>query len=134
MFLHTGILASLGEPGNTLDDGAASLRTSRDGDLPDPEDAEDHAAVYSVCGGSLADPRTRRRYRGSFTVEASLLLIMILLILAYIMGLAGKSHEAVKSEAAQFEAEALIHEEERFVPRDLIRLCQFIEVWIPKKE
>ena len=59
---------------------------------------------------------------------------MILLTLAFVMGQARRNHRAVLSEAQRFEAEALQHEEERFVPRDLIRLCQFIEVWIPPGE
>ena len=60
--------------------------------------------------------------------------MIILLVLALVMGLAVKHYRAVLDEAREFEAEAVLHEEERFVPRDLIRLCQFIEVWIPKKE
>ncbi len=61
-------------------------------------------------------------------------MIIILLVLAFVMGTARRSHEAVRNEAWRFEEEALRHEEERFVPRDLIRLCQFIEVWVPGKE
>ena len=55
----------------------------------------------------------------------------VLLILAAVMGLARKNGQAVSAQAQDYAAEA--QAEERFVPRDLIRLCQFIEVWIPPK-
>ncbi len=61
-------------------------------------------------------------------------MVTVLLILAFVMGQARRNHQAVLAEAQRFEAEALQHEAERFIPRDLIRLCQFIEVWIPPKE
>ena len=56
----------------------------------------------------------------------------ILLTSAGVMGAAGRSGDAVRAQARRYEAEDTAREEDRFVPRDLIRLCQFIEVWIPK--
>lgn len=55
----------------------------------------------------------------------------ILLLLAAVMGLARRNGQAVSGQARCYAAEA--QAEDRFVPRDLIRLCQFIEVWIPPK-
>ena len=55
----------------------------------------------------------------------------VLLILAGVMGLARRNGQAVSREAQRYAAE--VQAGERFVPRDLIRLCQFIEVWIPPK-
>ncbi len=69
--------------------------------------------------------------KGRFTVEAALLLSIILLVLAFIMRLGLKNREIILTQAAQYEAE-LAAEQDRFVPRDLIRLCQFIEVWFPQ--
>lgn len=55
----------------------------------------------------------------------------VLLLLAGVMGLARRNGPAVSRQAYRYAAE--VQAEERFVPRDLIRLCQFIEVWIPPK-
>ena len=55
----------------------------------------------------------------------------VLLLLAAVMGLARRNAQAVSTQAQHYAAE--VREEDRFVPRDLIRLCQFIEVWIPKR-
>jgi len=52
-------------------------------------------------------------------------------VLAFIMRLGLKNREIILTQAAQYEAE-LAAEQDRFVPRDLIRLCQFIEVWFPQ--
>ena len=57
----------------------------------------------------------------------------VLLILAGVMGLARRDQQAVISEARRIETEAADKAQGRFIPRDLIRLCQFIEVWIPPK-
>ena len=54
----------------------------------------------------------------------------VLLLLAGVMGLARKNAQAVSAQAQRYAAE--VRAEDRFVPRDLIRLCQFIEVWVPK--
>ena len=55
----------------------------------------------------------------------------VLLILAGVMGLARRNGQAVSRRAQQYTAE--VRAEDAFTPRDLIRLCQFIEVWIPPK-
>lgn len=134
MFLHPCFLAPLGEPFVSDADSPSAVRGPGDGHCAVSAQTEDLAPVYPFCRGGVSDLGGGRRHRGSFTVEASLLLVIILLVLALVMGLAVKHHRAVLDEAREFEAEAVLHEEERFVPRDLIRLCQFIEVWIPKKE
>ena len=54
----------------------------------------------------------------------------VLLLLAGVMGLARKNAQAVSIQAQRYAAE--VRAEDRFVPRDLIRLCQFIEVWVPR--
>ncbi len=57
----------------------------------------------------------------------------VLLLLAGVMGLARRNQKAVSTLAVRYEVQAGMPGDERFVPRDLIRLCQFIEVWIPPK-
>ena len=55
----------------------------------------------------------------------------VLLLLAAVMGSARRNAQAVSGQARQYATEEAA--EDRFTPRDLIRLCQFIEVWIPPK-
>lgn len=64
-------------------------------------------------------------------MEAAVIMTTVLLLLAAVMGLARRNGEAISRQAAQYAAEA--QAEDRFTPRDLIRLCQFIEVWVPPK-
>ena len=55
----------------------------------------------------------------------------VLLLLAGVMGLARRNGQAVSGQAQRYTAE--VRAEDPFTPRDLIRLCQFIEIWIPPK-
>lgn len=64
-------------------------------------------------------------------MEAAFVMSTVLLLLAGVMGLARRNAQAIGAQAQRYAAEA--QAEDRFTPRDLIRLCQFIEVWIPPK-
>ena len=64
-------------------------------------------------------------------MEAAVIMSTVLLLLAAVMGSARRNAQAVSGQARQYAAEEAV--EDRFTPRDLIRLCQFIEVWIPPK-
>ena len=62
-------------------------------------------------------------------METALVMTTLLLLLAGVMGTARRNAQAISGQAQRYAAE--VRAEDRFVPRDLIRLCQFIEVWIP---
>ena len=134
MLLHARFLAPLGKSFYAAYGGTVPVRSARNGYRFSQAYAKDQPALSSLHRRGLSSPSCLRNDRGSFTVEASLLMIMILLVLVLLMGTARRSHEAIRNEASALEAEAVQHQEERFIPRDLIRLCQFIEVWIPKKD
>lgn len=131
MLLHSGVMAPLGRPSDTAFDSACALRDTGSDHRSDPENEEDRSAVYALCDSGVSAPAPPRGLKGRFTVEAALLLSIILLVLAFIMRLGLKNREIILTQAAQYEAE-LAAEQDRFVPRDLIRLCQFIEVWFPQ--
>ena len=88
MFLHPCFLAPLGEPFVSDADSPSAVRGPGDGHCAVSAQTEDLAPVYPFCRGGVSDPGGGRRHRGSFTVEASLLLVIILLVLALVMGLA----------------------------------------------
>ena len=134
MLLHARFLAPLGKSFYAAYGGTVPVRSAGYDHCFSQAHAEAQPALSSLHRRGLSSPSCLRNDRGSFTVEASLLMIMILLVLVLLMGTARRSHEAIRNEASAFEAEAVQHQEERFIPRDLIRLCQFIEVWIPKKD
>ena len=64
-------------------------------------------------------------------MEAAVIMSTVLLLLAAVMESARRNAQAISGQALQYAAEA--QAEDRFTPRDLIRLCQFIEVWVPPK-
>ncbi len=64
-------------------------------------------------------------------MEAAVIMTTVLLLLAAVMGSARRNAQAISGQARQYATEA--RAEDRFTPRDLIRRCQFIEVWIPPK-
>ena len=55
-----------------------------------------------------------------------------MLLISFVMKKSLLSRAEIIREANRYQTE-LATETDRFVPRDLIRLCQFIEVWIPEK-
>ena len=57
---------------------------------------------------------------------------IILLVLAFVMRLGLKNRADILAQAGRYEAE-LVSEQDGFAPRDMIRFCQFIEVWFPQQ-
>ncbi len=74
-----------------------------------------------------------RRHRGSLTVEASLLMILILSVMGGMVKTSLELMRRVESQALTAEEEAALHYEERMAPEDIIRLSLFIREWIPEK-
>ena len=94
---------------------------------------EEHHAVSALYLGSLDTAAPMRRHRGSLTVEASLLMILILSVMGGMVKTSLELMQRVESQAAAAEEEAAFHYEERMAPEDVIRLSLFIREWIPKK-
>ena len=93
-----------------------------------PQKASADAVCF--CRGTGAD--TGRVVRGSFTVEAALIVSLILAVIYFMIYLALREQKLVEQEALQLLLRPLRYEA-GLRPEDLIYIGEFIQEWLPPR-